>query len=246
MTCHSSICVYNNFPPRQSAISVWPSNHESSRWIDEKLCILIYHIFRNNRIKYIFFNIFVNLFLSHIRIVLCRENYRFQTLWSSILLILHCHLGLSIRTQIRQGPVFAHFGKLSGQLMRHRYRIRHIFFCLIRGIAKHHSLISGADCLNVILRHYMLFCLQRFVYSEGNVRRLLVNRSDDATGIRVKAIFPSRIADFTHCISHNFGNIYIRICCNLSHHHHHTCRTACFACYAAHWILLHQRVQNRI
>jgi len=61
-----------------------------------------------------------------------------------------------------------------------------------------------------------LFLLPGFVNPHGNIRRLLVNWSQNRTRITVKSVLCSVITYFPDCTSCNFWYINIAICCNLS------------------------------
>ena len=130
--------------------------------------------------------------------------------------------------------------------MCHGDGIGHVFLCLIGRIAEHHSLVTGSDRLDILVRHPVFFRLQSLVNTQSDIRRLLVNGRQNAAGIGVKSKFPSRITDLTHGITHDLRDIYIGVCRDLSHDHHHTGRTTGLACHAAHRILLHEGVKDRV
>ena len=45
MTSISTIGIHNDLSSCQARISMWSTNHKSSRWIDKEFCILIHHFF---------------------------------------------------------------------------------------------------------------------------------------------------------------------------------------------------------
>ena len=93
MASHSTVSIYNNLSSSQSAVTVWSTDYKAACRVDAKnFCILIYHALRNDCIEYIFLNIFMNLLLSHIRVMLCRKNNCIQTLWRTILIIFYSNL----------------------------------------------------------------------------------------------------------------------------------------------------------
>ena len=151
VTCHSAVSIYNNLSSCQTAVSVWSADHKTACRIDEEFCMFIYHLSRDDLVKYIFLDICVDLFLCHIRIMLCRKYHCIQTFRSSILIILYCYLCLSVRTQVRERSVLAHFCQLKGKFVCHCDRIRHKFCCFVGCISKHHTLISCSDCFQLIL-----------------------------------------------------------------------------------------------
>ena len=70
MTRISAVAVHDDLSSRQSAVSLRASDNETPRRIDEKLSLLIDHVSRYYRVKYILFNILVNLFLADCLVVL--------------------------------------------------------------------------------------------------------------------------------------------------------------------------------
>ena len=98
MTRISSVGVYNDFSSRQSAVSMRAANHKTACGVDIKFCILIYHFTRQDFIKYIFFDVCMNLFLRDIRIMLCGKHYCIQPDRFVIFIILNSYLSLSIRS----------------------------------------------------------------------------------------------------------------------------------------------------
>ena len=115
--------------------------------------------------------------------------------------------------------------------------IWHIFFCLICCISKHHSLISGTDCFDLVIRHLIFFCFQCLVYSKSDIRRLLIQCCDDTTCLCIESVFSSCISNLTNCVANDFLDIYVSVCCNFSHNHNETCCCTCLTRYTAHWVL---------
>ena len=136
--------------------------------------------------------------------------------------------------------------KLARQLMCHCNRVRHILLCLIGCVSKHHSLISRSDGFDIVVGHCMFLRLKRLVNAHCDIRGLLIDRGQYSAGVCVKSILSSCIADLAHRIAHDLRNINISFRSDLSHNHDHTCRTACLTCHAAHGILLHQSVKDRV
>ena len=246
MTRHTAVAVHDDLAPCQSAVPVRSADHETSCRVHKELRLLVSHIRRNDLIKHIFLNIFVDLLLGHIRIMLRGEHDRLQTLRSSILIVLHRNLCLSVRTEIRKRSVLSHLGELARQLMCHCDRVRHILLCLIGCVSEHHSLISRSDGFDIVVGHCMFLRLKRLVNAHCNIRGLLIDRGQYSAGVCVKSILSSCIADLAHRIAHDLRNINISFRSDLSHNHDHTCRTACLTCHAAHGILLHQSVKDRV
>ena len=72
VTSISTVSIYDNLTSCQTTVSVRSTDYETSCRVDEEFCIFIYHFCRKNRVKYIFFDIFMNLFLCYFRVMLCR------------------------------------------------------------------------------------------------------------------------------------------------------------------------------
>ena len=157
MTGISAVCIYDDLSSGQSGITVRSSDYETAGGIDKELRFAVNHILRQNRIEHVFFDIFMNLLLAHFRTMLCGKHYSIQPEGLAVLVILYCHLGLSIRTQVGQGSVLANLGQLQRQFVRQRDGIRHIFFCFIVCIAEHHTLVAGTDGVDVLIGHGVLF-----------------------------------------------------------------------------------------
>ena len=71
MTRHSTVCIYYNLTTCKTCISMWSTNHKTTCWVDEELSIIINKLCWKNWIKNIFFNIFMNLLLCNILVMLC-------------------------------------------------------------------------------------------------------------------------------------------------------------------------------
>ena len=235
--CISAVGIHNNFSSRESRITLRSPDDKTSCGIDEKFRLIIHHFFRQNLIKDLSLHIFVNLLLIHFRIVLCRQDYSFQTERLPVFIIFHADLRLAVRSQIRKNPILTHLRKSLGQLMSKRNRIRHILLRLICGIAKHHALVTCANRIQFLIRHIRFLCLQGLVHTKGNIFGLLINGRNDTAGARVKSIFGSRISDIRQSLPYDFLDIHIGIGCDLAHDHNESCCGTSLTCYPAHRVL---------
>ena len=98
MTCISAVGVNDDLSSCKSTVSVRSADHETSGRVDEEFGICIYHLLRKDLIEYIFFDILMDLLLSHILIMLCGENDCIEAERLSVLIVLNSNLGLSIRS----------------------------------------------------------------------------------------------------------------------------------------------------
>ena len=253
MTGIAAVGIHDDLTSCQAAVPVGSADDKASGGVDEKLGFIIDHLCGQNGIEYISFDVFMDLFLSHIRVMLRGKHYRFQADRLLIFVIFHGDLALSVRSQIRKGAVLTYLGKLSHQLMGKADGIRHILFCFVGGKTEHHSLIACADGVKLGLSHFMLcrylfflFCLQSLIHAHGNVCGLFVQRHHNAAGIGVKSVFGLGITDFPYGIAYDFLDVHIGVCGDFAHHQNKARGGTGFTGHTAHGILLHQCVKHRI
>ena len=163
-----------------------------------------------------------------------------------VIIVLNRDLALSVRTKIFQGSILANLRQLAAKLVCSGNCKRHVLRGLVAGISEHHTLVAGTDLLQLVICHLVLFDFQRLVDAHRDIRRLLINRSNDSTGVCIKSILASCIADLTNGITDKFLDIDICLGRNLTHDKDNTCRAGGLAGNTAHRILFHQCVQNRI
>ena len=215
------------------------TDHEASGRVDEELCICVYHLLRKDLIKYIFLDVLMDLLLSHILIMLCGKNDCVKAERLSVLIVLNCNLGLSVRSQVRKSSVLSDLGETSCKLMRKSDRIRHVLLRLIACETEHHTLITSTDRIQLIVCHVVLFRFKRLVNTHSDIAGLLVDCSENTAGITVETIFCTVIADLTDGLADDLLDIHICLCCDLAHYHNKTCCCACLTCNTAHRILFH-------
>ena len=242
----SAVSINDNFAACQTAVAMRSSDYEPACRVDKESGLGINHSGGQNRIKHMAFNILMNLFLGNSFVMLCGQDDCIKADRRAFLIILHRYLCLAVRAQIRKCSILSHLGKTAGQHMRHINRVRHVFFRLICRISEHHTLIACSDCLQFFIRHLVFFGLQSLVHSHGNISRLLVDGCNYTAGVTVKTVFSPVISNLTHCFTHNFLNIHIRMCGDLTHNHNKACRCCCLAGNAAHRILCKQSIQDSI
>ena len=96
VTSHSTICIYDNLTSGKTCITVWSTNNETSGRVDEELCLIIYQFSRQDRVKDIFLDVFMDPFLCYIFVMLCRKNNSLKSLWLTSLIIFYRNLCLSV------------------------------------------------------------------------------------------------------------------------------------------------------
>ena len=104
-------------------------------------------------------------------------------------------LRLAVGPQVRQLARLAHLGEALADLVREHDRKGHELLRLVRRVAEHHSLVAGADPVERVVVTGVVLHLVRGIDALRDVRRLLVDRHDDAARRRVEAPLRVRVAD---------------------------------------------------
>ena len=74
-------------------------------------------------------------------------------------------------------------------------------------VAEHHPLVAGADQVERVVVGGVVLPLERLVDALRDVRRLLVDRDDDAARVRVEAPLRVRVADLRDLLAHERGDV---------------------------------------
>ena len=119
------------------------------------------------------------------------------------------HLRLPVRPEIRQHVRLSHLGHPLRELVREHDRHRHELVGLVRRVAEHHSLVSGADQIQRI-RVAMLRLVRR-VDALCDVGRLAVDRDHDAARLEVEPVLRTRIADLGDAFAHDRADVDVRV-----------------------------------
>ncbi len=93
----ATVSIYNNLTARQPCIAVRASDYKTPRRVDVKFRISINQLCRKHRLKYIFFNILMNLLLGNIFIMLGGKHHCFQTQRLALCIVFYGYLALSVR-----------------------------------------------------------------------------------------------------------------------------------------------------
>ena len=186
----------------------------------------------------------MDLLLRHILVMLGGKYHSLQAHGSAVLIILHRHLTLAVRTQIGKGAVLAHLCQLPCQLVSQGNRVGHQFRRLVGGVAKHHSLISGAYGFDLFVAETGLPGLQGLVHTHGNVGGLSVQGHHHRADIAVKTGLCVIVANLIHRPAHNGRNVKAGSGSNLPCHQDKTGAACGLTGHTAHGILLHAGIQD--
>src|SRR2546427_426221 len=105
--------------------------------------------------------------------------------------VLDGDLALPVRPQVRERTALAGLRELARDVVRERDRERHELGRLADREAEHHPLIAGAELLGID----PFARLDRLVHALRDLRRLLLDRGDDAAGPVVEAVIGVRVPD---------------------------------------------------
>ena len=153
--------------------------------------------------------IFLDLFLGYIRIMLRRDQNGINSLYL-MSIIFYSNLGFTIRSQIRQGSVLTNIRQSLSQLMCIGNRSWHQFRSFIAGIAEHQSLVSCTDRIDgCFICQASVLVLQGFINTHCNIAGLFIDCGQDCTGIAVKTIIGSVITNVQNYLSYELRDIYI-------------------------------------
>ena len=121
------------------------------------------------------------------------------------------HLRLAVGPQVRQLAGLAHLREPLADLVREHDRERHQLLRLVRRVAEHHPLVARADAVERIVVARVVLHLVRRVDAQRDVRRLLVDRDDDAAGRRVETPLRVRVADLRDPLADELRDVDVRL-----------------------------------
>ena len=122
-------------------------------------------------------------------------------------IVLHGDLALAVGPEVVHLALLAHLGQLQGQLVGQGDGQGHQLRGLTAGVAEHPALVARAVVQPVV--QLALLGLQRLVHAQGDVGGLLVDVGDDGAAVAVKAALAVDIADVTHHLAGDLGDVYV-------------------------------------
>ena len=121
--------------------------------------------------------------------------------------VLDGDLALPVRPQVRERTALAGPRELARDVVRERDRERHELGRLADREAEHHPLIAGAELLGID----PFARLDRLVHALRDLRRLLLDRGDDAAGPVVEAVIGVRVPDLVHDPAHEARDVDVGV-----------------------------------
>ena len=219
MSTFSSVGVNNDLASRQTRITVRSANDKLTRRVDvvfdvvaketEYLLGVNLRLYTGNQdVNDILTYLMKHSLVIRVKLIMLGGNHDgINALRNAVVAVLHRHLTLGVRAEV--GHQLAFLADLSQRLhdeMCQVERYRHQALRLVRGVAKHHPLVTGT-----------LFLLVTIVHTTVDVNALFMNGSQDTAGIAVKLVFSLRIANLFDGFAGNGLQVDVYVTANFSH-----------------------------
>jgi len=173
------------------------------------------------------------LFMTYIGVVLGRYDDRFDFMGFAID-VLHRHLGLTVGSEKRKGPVLAAFGQSLRQTVGQIDRQRHQRRRLLAGVSKHQSLIPRTDRSASLIDTLV------------DIGRLFADSVEHAGGTVVEAVKCIGITDFADHLSGDILHRGVGDGFEFTRYDAESVGEECFACYTGIGIPFYDVIENRI
>ncbi len=185
VTRPAAVGVDDDLATGQAAIAHRAADHELAGRVDVELGALVQPLGRQHRLEDFLAHRFDQVLLLHARVVLGRQHHRIDRRRHAVF-IAQGDLRLGVRTQPGQRRVLllADLGLLLDQAVREVDRRRHEAVGFVGGIAEHQALVARTLLLGVLAIHALV-----------DVRRLLADQVEHATGLAVEADVGTVVAD---------------------------------------------------
>jgi len=180
--------------------------------------------------------------------MLCGDDNSVDLLWLNrpigLLEVLNGDLRLAVWAQPPELAAFANICQLLAQASGNEVCQRHAVLCLVTGIAKHDTLVTGTNI------HFVL----TDVDTTSNVRALLVDSDNDLAGGVTEAlavntghvIHEGVEANLLHDTTHNFIVVQLGLSGDLSSNHDHVVFRGSFASNFALWVCGEAGIQDGV
>ena len=229
MSTTTSIGIYDDLATRQTRVAVRTANHEVTCRIDQQFRIFVLQEFMQklavSRVTFRYAgqedinDILLDQFRCYAFIVLRREHDGIYTNGMILFVIFNGDLRLAIRTQIGHLLTFlADTGERIHQGVRQIQRQRHVVIRLVRRIAEHHSLITGALFLGISATHALI-----------DIGGLSMKSRENTATLRFKFILGLGVADVRDGFTSNGLNVCPTFATHLAGNYHLTGSTQSLA-----------------
>ena len=243
VSCVTTVCINDDFSACQTGVTHRAADYESACRVDVVFCSVIQQFCGDYFFHYVFDDVFFDLAVFYVGIVLRGYNYCINS-YGFFINVFYCYLCFTIGTQVSQCAVFTNFCQSSCQFVRQGDRQGHQFFCFVTCETEHHTLVASACVEFTVI--FTCFVFQGVVNTQSDVGGLTVDGCQYCTCFAVETVFCSCIADFCQCFSNDFFYVNVCFCCDFAHYHDHTCCCASFTCYTGIGVFCQQCVQHAV
>ena len=207
MTGDAAVSVDEDLPAGESAVAGGAADDEPSAGVDEDLRVLVQQFFGDDGFDNVIDNVFLDLIVGGLRGVLGADDHGVDPCGDAVA-VLNGHLGLAVRPEVIQSPVFPDRSQLLNQFLGKADREGHQFRGLIAGEPDHHSLVASAGG-----QHGFFGSITALFQSGGDafadVSGLFLNGDDHAATLGVDAIFGVGIAGLGQGLADDGGHVHI-------------------------------------
>ena len=228
----STVCIDNDLSAGQTSVTLRATDNEESRRLNLQSVSLVFNLYvlistymvdslivqvlgRNDLLDDLLLNDFSQLLSSDLLAVLSRNNDSVHSERNNstiVMRILDGDLGLSIRSQPRDGTITTSSRhrsiKLVSQLQGQREQLR----SLIRGISEHDTLVTSTELLKSLL----------VVQTLCDIGGLLLNGHQHIAGFIVETLGGVIISDVLDCSTDDLLVVETCLGGDFSEDHHHT------------------------
>jgi hypothetical protein len=190
VTGHAAVGIDDDLASGQTAVTHRATDDELAGGVDVVLGAGMQQLGRDHVLDDGLHHRLAQVFLGDLRIVLGGQHNGIDTDHLAVL-VAAGDLGLGVRAQPVQGTVLAHLGLALDQTVGEGDGRGHQHAGLVAGIAEHQTLVAGALILGLLPVHTL-----------GDIRGLLADDVDHATGIGVVADLGGGVADILDHLAH--------------------------------------------
>ena len=131
-------------------------------------------------------------------------------------------LSLTVGTQVRDQTAATHLRKSHGETVGQPNGHRHEVVVVVAGVAEHHSLVAGAQCIELIFSARTRTVLVADVDASGDVGTLLAERHQHGTRRAIETLGPVVVANVENRLTRHRRDIHHGRGRDLAGHHAQT------------------------
>eukprot|EP00754_Rhynchopus_humris_P026784 Rhum_TRINITY_DN15042_c11_g1::Rhum_TRINITY_DN15042_c11_g1_i2::g.137124::m.137124 len=237
----AAVRVHDDLAAGQAGVALRSADHEPARRVQVEDGLVV-QVLGRDHVPDQHVEVRADLLVRHVLRVLRRDQHRVHAQGRQQLLavrlvdlVLHRHLRLGVRARPLELAVVPPLRVPLRQLARQLVRQRHELLRLVRGVAEHEALVTGAQ-----VRHVLVLRALR------DVRRLLLDRDQHVARLVVESLLRVVVSDVLHRVAQHRLVVHLRLRRDLAEHHHHARLAARLARHLRHRVVLQARVEHGV